>query len=591
MPVESAAAKDAPPAVARKHLKYHSTAADVEQLVSALVAGHGANDVQAARRIAAFHPRFAGLGARETHQQAFSVADAETTIAREHHFATWRQLQAFVRHREGLNDFLQLACLCYFHTDSPANQQRARELLEADPSLAERDIWHAACVGDADAVAAFLDADATLVERLGGHFDWPPLLYACYSRLNLPGRSTLEVARLLLERGADANAHYMWGGQYAFTALTGAYGEGERGPVNQPPHEASEALAALLLNAGANANDSQALYNTMFTLGSGCLRTLLAHGLRAEQRCNWFFEVDGSYVENPEKTLDYQLRWAVREHHVERAKLLIAHGADVGMEDGEGNVLYKTALLGGHPDLADHLLAHGAPAATLNAMERFASACRAADDARARALLAEQPDLVARTAAALPKALPAAAGAGQVEAVRLMLELGFNPNQPVPTALHEAAFRGRTQVVELLLERGADLHVRDDGFAGTPLQWALAGSQEGAAARLAQADIGIFDAALCENLERMGALLDAEPALLETTIGAARGLAARPHSDDWQTPLAYAAVRNRLSAVRLLIERGACADIADGGGRSLAALVRAAGADEMARLLESAASG
>ena len=85
--------------------------------------------------------------------------------------------------------------------------------------------------------------------------------------------------------------------------------------------------------------------------------------------------------------------------------------------------------------------------------------------------------------------------------------------------------------------------------------------------------------------------MDAEPALLETTIGAVRGPAARPHDDDWQTPLAYAAVRNRRSAVRLLIERGARADVADGGGRSLAALVREGGAEEMARLLESAASG
>jgi len=66
--------------------------------------------------------------------------------------------------------------------------------------------------------------------------NWEPLLYAAYSRLNseAEGHSTLEVARLLLEHGADPNAAFLWEGHYLFTALTGAFGEGEAGPVNQP---------------------------------------------------------------------------------------------------------------------------------------------------------------------------------------------------------------------------------------------------------------------------------------------------------------------------------------------------------------------
>ena len=573
--------------VQRKHLSFHSTTADVSALVTALVAGHRAGDADAAARIAAFHPRFAGLAASEARKQPFDVADAELTVAREHNFATWRQLQAFVQHRTGLREFLAHACLCYSHIDRPANQESARAMLAAEPSLATRDIWHAACVGDVEAVRRFLDAEPSLADALGGYFDWPPLLYACYSRLNLPEHSTLAVARLLLERGADANAHYMWGGQYRFTALTGAYGEGEQGPVNQPPHEERDALAAMLLAAGADANDSQALYNTMFTPGSDCLHTLLAHGLGSHHRCNWLFLEDVRYVENPENTLDYQLRWAVRQHHVERAKLLIDHGADVGMDDGEGNSLYKSALLGGHPGLADYLAAHGAPTVDLTPVERFASVCKAGDEAGVRALLKEQPDLVARTEAAMPRLLAEAAETGRVEVVRLLLDLGFNPNGPPPTALHEAAFHGRTEVAALLLARGADLHSRDAHYAATPLQWALAGSQKEMAAQLGEADIGIFDAALCENLERVKALLDAEPALLETTIGDARG-EAPAHDDDWQTPLAFAAVRDRANAVRLLLERGGRTDVANAEGRPLLALVREAGAEAAAGVLESA---
>ena len=90
-----------------------------------------------------------------------------------------------------------------------------------------RDIWHAASVGAADEVARILDADPSLIEARGGWFDWEPLLYAAYARLDLPGRSTLTVARQLVERGANPNACYMWGGDCRFTALTEAFGEGE----------------------------------------------------------------------------------------------------------------------------------------------------------------------------------------------------------------------------------------------------------------------------------------------------------------------------------------------------------------------------
>ena len=569
-----------------KHLGYERAATDVRALADDLAAGHRAGEREAGRRLASHHPRFTGLTAQAALRQPVQAADAELAVAREHGFATWRQMLAFVRHGEGLADFLQLACLCYFQTDRPANREQARAMLAADPALARRDIWHAACVGDAAAVAGFLDADPALVEKLGGHFDWPPLLYACYSRLDLPGRSTLAAARLLIARGADPNAHYMWGGQYRFTALAGAFGEGEMGPVNQPPHEERDALAKLLLAAGADPNDGQALYNTMFTPASGCLETLLAHGLGATHRNNWLLEENGRLVENPERTLDYQLRWAVRKHHPARAKLLVEHGADVTIDDGS---LHEAAMLSGQPDLAAHLAEHGAPTARLSPVQRFVAACNAADGDGARALLASDPDIVRRTGRAMPKALAAAAQAGRLAAVRLMLELGFDPNRPRTTALHEAAFHGHAAVVDLLLREGANIRARDDHFAATPLQWALTAGEQEVAAVLGAANIGIFDAVLVENLPRIAAVLDAAPASLEITIGEERP-GADAHQDDWQTPLAFAALRNRAGALKLLLERGARLDVAHPDGSRLPALARAAGADATAGLLDAAAS-
>ena len=54
------------------------------------------------------------------------------------------------------------------------------------------------------------------------------------------------------------------------------------GPVNQPEHEYGATLARLLLEAGADPNDGQTLYNRMFTQGSAHLELLLEYGLNAE---------------------------------------------------------------------------------------------------------------------------------------------------------------------------------------------------------------------------------------------------------------------------------------------------------------------
>ena len=241
-------------------------------------------------------------------------------IAHRYGFLTWRQLKVHVDQPVPSEDadFLHLACLNYHH-DRPVFRRRAREMLRRDPSLAVRYIWHAACVDAADEVARILDADPSLIDARGGWFDWEPLLYAAYSQLDLPGRSTLATARLLVERGANPNACYMWAGDCRFTALTGAFGEGEQGPVNQPPHSEWEEFARLLVDAGADRNDDQALYNRMFSRDDRCLEMLLEYGLNCEHRINW--------RSGKGRVLDCRLDWAVRNDHVARANLLVEHGA------------------------------------------------------------------------------------------------------------------------------------------------------------------------------------------------------------------------------------------------------------------------
>jgi uncharacterized protein len=94
----------------------------------------------------------------------------------------------------------------------------------------------------------------------GGPLDREPLLYLAYSRLPGSEMHGLEIARLLLEHGADPNARWIgpWG-EPAFTVLTGVIGAGES---NQPPHPQAQDLALLLIARGTDPYDPQALYNT-----------------------------------------------------------------------------------------------------------------------------------------------------------------------------------------------------------------------------------------------------------------------------------------------------------------------------------------
>jgi ankyrin repeat protein len=77
-----------------------------------------------------------------------------------------------------------------------------------------------------------------------------------------------------------------------------------------------------------------------------------------------------------------------------------------------------------------------------------------------------------------PEQIVRAAAADRLEAVALLIDLGFDVNavnRTTPlhvTALHEAARQGSMEVIRLLVEHGADPDIRDSGYDATPGGWA-----------------------------------------------------------------------------------------------------------------------
>ena len=422
-------------------------------------------------------------------------------MAREYGFTSWPKLrdhlavvEAYTRRphlapahadpdgREQADEFLRLACLRY-GGDRSADRERAREMLREHPELATASIHTIAAVGDVGAARELLAHEGAAASREGGPHRWEPLLYASYSRLDRgqPGDSTLDVARLLLEHGADPDAGYLWDGMdnSPFTALTGAFGGGEDA-INQPPHAQGAQLARLLLDAGADPNDPQTLYNRQFEPDNDHLRLLFEYGLGRPHRSPWAERLGPTFPE-PAEMLHDQLLFAAAYGFMERVELLVAYGVDVRRRGGghpahQGRSAYEIAVLNGNTEIAEYVAARGADRSHVDVVDELVGAFLRADHTAVERSLTADPSLLDRALAEHPDVMTRAAETGRLDAVQLLIDLGIDVNDPERTqritALHDAAASGRRDIVELLLRAGADPNARDREFDATPSAWA-----------------------------------------------------------------------------------------------------------------------
>ena len=475
------------------------------------------------------------VAVRELHPRAeaaladFKLSDAQLATARSYGFVSWPKLKQRVAvaeefgydpwgekwqptPSESLADrFIRLACLDYGNWRTSHAEKAARLLVE-HPELTRAHIHAAAAAGDVAAVRALLARDPALVDRRGGPYRWEPILHACYSRLDStdPRLSTLEAVRVLLEHGADPNAGLLWWGTYPFTCLTGAFGEGEDSR-NQPPHRDRDALARVLLDAGADPNDSQVLYNRHFRADDGHLKLLFEYGLGHDKGGPWSRRLDRD-AEALRGLLVDELCAAAESGKIERVRLLVEHGVDVDRRgDRHGRTAYELARLGGHRTIADYLRQNGARETVLSPKDAFIAACAEGRVDEARALLAAHRTLLEDLGHdGRVDAVFASLDAQRAESLAFLAGLGVDLNAVkgnFNTALHAAAMDGRLEMVQQLVALGADPNRLEARFHATPLGWALYGGQAHVVEYLLPLTTRIIDAVRADSVTRVRELL------------------------------------------------------------------------------------
>jgi ankyrin repeat protein len=150
------------------------------------------------------------------------------------------------------------------------------------------------------------------------------------------------------------------------------------------------------------------------------------------------------------------------------AETLLDHGAALEGPGSNWQSAVMTALAFGYLDTAQALARRGG---TIDKIAAAAGLGRFEDLARMLPTADSKGKQIA---------LALAAQHGHTDIVRLLLDVGEDPNRFNPegyhghsTPIHQAVCAGRADVVRLLAERGARLDIRDTIYGGTPLGWAI----------------------------------------------------------------------------------------------------------------------
>lgn len=443
--------------------------------------------------------------------------------------------------------------------DFESAKQIASEIWLSD----ESNIWVAASCGNKEAIVSLLEKNPSLVHETGGPFDWTPILYLCYSRIRHEQQDWIGSLEALLAKGADANDHFWFSETYKFTCLTGVIGEGEAGPRMWPPHPEAHSLAQILLDAGADPNDSQGLYNSLFSGGTHWIELLLKHNWQPEDRINWVSDQDLS-------TMDFVFSYACKKNQMDRVKILLDAGANPEVDDyyDSGTAMYHATMRGNHEVV--ELLSEAGVKQFLpeSPKEKFLLAVvnldrSTIDELKRSTSVAEFEEWLIAGSAALNEQVEL----NRAAVVSLMLELGF----PIGQSLFTAAWNGHFQMARLLLDHGASVRQRDPNHLVTPIAFANRTGYRDLRDFLLTKDADVFDVITYGTAVRLEEILIADPYALERNfseyVSDCPEMAA-------VTPLTHAVMCGRTEHAELLIQLGADLQVRHPDGRNLAQIAR-----------------
>ena len=450
---------------------------DLDQLkhqAKDLLKSHHAGEPAAIERIQQSHPRSSTAA-------SLRLSDAQLVIAREYGFESWPKLKAAVDEiLLAQGDPLELLKRA-FHDD---NASLVRKVLARHPEIKAR-------------------INAPVAEA----FDAPPITF-------VRSREMLDV---LLEAGADINAKSRWwaGG---FGLLHSASPELARYAIERGAVVDAHAAARLVdlerLReittrqpdvVHARGGDGQTPLH--FASNVEIASFLLDHGADIDARDVDHESTPAQYmVKNRQEIARYLIQRGCKTDILMAAALgdlelvkrhLAADPQCIRIRVSEeyfpmvggksGGTIYQwelgwhvsphqVAKQFGHSEVFHWLMEHS-PAEV-----QLVNAAWLGDARLVCALLAAQPNLVETLSAPERKQLAHAARNNDTTAAALMLEAGWpidSRAQHNATPLHWAAWHGNTELVKLLLSKNAPLEDAQNDFNGTPLRWAIHGSQHG----------------------------------------------------------------------------------------------------------------
>jgi len=451
-----------------EHLKKQATLLQREALQG---------DAAAADRFREAQITFAG--------DASKLADAQYVIAREYGFGSWAKLKA---HVGSLSDDPMEALTVAIKANDAA---LVRDVLSRHPELKPR-----------------------LNEPLPNYsFDTPALIAAVY-------KDNREMIDVLLSAGADINARTKW--------WAGGFGVLDNSSAELTPYliqrgAAVDIHASARLGMFDRVRSLVEAYPSLVRARGGDGQTPLHFASSVEIAAYLLdhgAELDARDIDHESTAAQYMA--AIWPRRPEVARYLISRGAqtDILMAASIGDLELVRHFLDEDPasvrisvserdfpkrdpssggciyifgfgwTRTAHMLAHkfGHQDVFQLLMQRsplglrFAIACEVGDEELAQSLLAKHPGLIRKLRPESYRRIIGAALRNNTQAVDMMLDAGWPANvigNYDQTPLHWAAFHGNVEMVRALLQHQAALEAQEQQFHGTPLHWALYGSEHG----------------------------------------------------------------------------------------------------------------